>query len=139
MLSIQFNWLFQPTCLLNIAKFSYLHVYSNLHVYLISQNFPSYTFIPTYTSIRNSRVACWGNLSFLLLWKFITVTVRNWNCVTLCWYCGLKYLLIMRRTCTILAWTQLWNFLMLHMKINVFFLPSRYTFLYLVKWQGYSH
>ena len=48
--------LFQPTCLLNFQKNSFLHIYSNLHDYQIMQNFPSYMFIPTYTCIRNSRV-----------------------------------------------------------------------------------
>ena len=56
-----------PTCLLNFAKFSFLHVYSNLLVYWNLQIFPSYMFIPPYTFIRNSRVCRWESCHFFLL------------------------------------------------------------------------
>ena len=47
---------FLKTISSRISKFSVQHVYSNQHIYWILGNFPSNTFIPTNSFIRDSRV-----------------------------------------------------------------------------------
>ena len=67
-----------------ISKFSVQHVYSNQHIYWILGNFPSNTFIPTNSFIRDSRVGSFQNFTSVLLrlfdWTFIVVTFNyNYN------------------------------------------------------------
>ena len=47
--------LFGPTLLFLFKKISHLHSYLNLHLYLFSRKFPTYTIILVYSCIRNSR------------------------------------------------------------------------------------
>ena len=48
---------FLPTLLLIFKKISHLHYYWDLHFYLISKQFPSYTIIWANSCIQNSRVS----------------------------------------------------------------------------------